>query len=52
MAHKKEIYHPIMMEMNPAILALAEFKLTIDINNCEVNVPDYSVMARVRIQEE
>jgi len=42
-AYKEEIYHPIMMKMNPAILALAEFRLTVDINECEVSMPGYSM---------
>lgn len=44
MAHKEEIQHQILMRMNPALLALSETRLLIDIEDKEVNVPGYSLV--------
>jgi len=35
MVHKNEIYHQIMKKINPAIIALAETRLTIDVEDYE-----------------
>lgn len=43
MAHRDEIQHLILKKINPALLALAETRLTEDIDDNEVNVPGYSV---------
>lgn len=44
LAHKDEIFHQIMKIMNPAFVALSETRITQDIDDCEVNVPGYSLI--------
>jgi len=44
MAHKDEIQHQIMKKMNPAFIALSETRVTAEIEDCEVNVPGYSMI--------
>lgn len=43
-AHKDEILHQIMKRRNPAFVALSEARITQDIEDCEVNVPGYSIV--------
>lgn len=44
LAHKDEIMHQFMKRGNPAFVALSETKITQDIENCEVNIPGYSMV--------
>lgn len=44
MAHKEKIQHRIMKRINPALLALSETRLITEIEDSEVNVPEYNVV--------
>lgn len=44
LAHKEELQHQIINIINPAFVALSETRLTPDIDDCEVNMPGYSVV--------
>lgn len=43
-AHKDEIYNQIIKKTHPAVIALSETRLTSEIEDCEVSVPDYDVI--------
>lgn len=42
MAHKDEIHHQVIKELNPAILALSETRLVNEIEDSEISVSGYS----------
>ena len=44
MRHKDEIQHRIMKNVNPAIVALSETRLTDEIEDKEVNIPGYNIV--------
>ena len=43
-AHKDEIHNQVIKKFHPAVIALSETRLTSEIEDCEVNVPDYDII--------
>lgn len=43
MAHTDEIHHQIMKKINAMIVALSETRMTINIEDCKVNILSYSI---------
>lgn len=44
LAHKDELHHSIMKGINPALVTLSEARVNPDVEDCEINIPGYSVV--------